>query len=312
MIRKLSIRNYGSNRRLDIDLSPHVTCITGESYRGKSWVMRAFKWLALNHPSGIRFIRWGSKLSVVQVEAENHTIIRKRGKALNTYTADERKLEAFGNDVPNKVRRVLNLSKLNFQIQQEMPHGDGPLFWFALTPGQVSKRLNRIVNLDVIDRTLGNLQSGVHKAKSVLDVCQERLQEAKEQKKALSFVKEMAEEWDEVVDFRKQAAALFMAADTLERLLNDIIKQQLILKATKHNLGEAERELEGLEILRDKIIGIDREHQELSSLLTEIEMLRRQRAEARTELYQLEREYEKALGNRCPLCHNKILKREPR
>jgi DNA repair protein SbcC/Rad50 len=302
---KLSIRNYGANERLDIDLDPHVTCITGESYRGKSWVTRAIKWTALNRPSGTRFIRWGSKQCVVRIETEKHKVVRKRGKSVNSYEVDGHPLKAFGNNVPDKVRRILNLSEINFQVQQEMPHGDGPLFWFALTTGQVSKRLNAIVNLDVIDRTLGNLQTVVHKAKATLDVCRERRKDAKEKAESLAYVEEMAGEWEEVKQAVERSETLDREADELEALLTDVSREQTSLRATKSQLDDADKDLRELESLRTTIIEVDRRHLELYLLLGEIGRLDRERGEAYEDLIVAEKEYNKALGDRCPLCGNR-------
>ncbi len=309
MIKRLSVRNFRSNKRLDIDLDPHVTCITGESYQGKSNAVRAIKWAALNRPSGTRFISWGAKQSIVTIErSDGKKVVRKRGKSINSYVVDGHTLKAFGNDVPNKVKRFLNLSEINFQIQQEIPHGDGPLFWFALTSGQVSKRLNRIVNLDVIDRTLGNLQTVIHKAKSTLDVCWERRTEAKEQAEALAFVGEMSQEWEDVQKAQKRFEDAKQDAEELEDLLSEILPLQETLKTSKQSIDGMDMDLAELETLRGTIIEVSKQQEALSLLLSEISRLERERTEALEELVQSEKDYTKALGVRCPLCHNKILK----
>ena len=300
MMDKLIIRNFGSNRRIDIDLDPHVTCLTGESYTGKSWVVRALKWLSLNRPSGTQFIYWGSKKAIVRAHFGKHTVKRVRSKAENTYYLDGRKLEAFGNNVPAHVRRVVNLSELNFQLQQEMPHGDGPLFWFALSPGQVSKRLNAIVNLDVIDRTLGNLQSGVHKAKATLDVCRQRKQEARERVESLAFVKEMASDWEGVKTAIVSAQSADDQQDRLGHLLNEAVKGRLTLDAMNFHVGEADKELQELESLRDTIIELDGRSSGLKDLLKEVERLQQERDSALEDVKEAEKAYKKALGNRCP------------
>lgn len=300
MISKLSIRDFGSNHKLDIELDPHVTCLTGESYTGKSWVLRALRWLCLNRPSGTQFIRWGSKKAVVEIQVGKHTIKRVRSKKENVYYLDGHKLEAFGNNVPALIGKILNVADLNFQLQQEMPHGDGPLFWFALTPGQVSKRLNAIVNLDVIDRTLGNLQSDVHKAKAVLDVSRQRKEDAKERVKSLSFVEEMANDWEGV---KKALTSVQEADDRQERLghlLKEAIKGRLTLDAMNFHMGEADKQLRELEALRDTIIKLDKRSRSLKSLLDDIRRLREEQVSALEDVEEAEKVYKKALGNRCP------------
>jgi len=305
VIKTLFIRNYGSNRKMDIDLDKRITCLTGESYTGKSWAVRAVKWIALNRPSGISFIRWGSKSAVVIIETDKSDVSRRRSKTDNVYIVDGTPLKAFGNDVPDKVRKILNLSDLNFQTQQEMPHGAGPLFWFALSPGEVAKRLNKIVNLDLIDRTLGNLSKLVHRAKVELDVCRERRSEARAKAESLAFVDSMVVEWEEVKVVDGKAAALENETHALDCLIQDITQQKQTVNGAKVHLRQADMDLSELEALREAIIEIRQEEKDLSQVLDEIEQLESSLIEDRKELSWAEQNYAKAMKGRCPLCGRK-------
>ena len=79
------------------------------------------------------------------------SVKRFRSKAKNHYFVDEKKLEGFDTNVPKPIADLLQMDELNFQTQHNY------LFWFTLTPGQVAKELNTIVNLDLIDTTLKTL-----------------------------------------------------------------------------------------------------------------------------------------------------------
>jgi len=305
VIKTLFIRNYGSNRKMDIDLDKRITCLTGESYTGKSWAVRAVKWIALNRPSGISFIRWGSKSAVVIIETDKSDVSRRRSKTDNVYIVDGTPLKAFGNDVPDKVRKILNLSDLNFQTQQEMPHGAGPLFWFALSPGEVAKRLNKIVNLDLIDRTLGNLSKLVHRAKVELDVCRERRSEARAKAESLAFVDAMEEEWREVKVADDRVTKLENETHALDCLIQDITQQKQMVNEAKVHLRQADMDLSELEALREAIIEIRQEEKDLSQVLDEIEQLESSLIEDRKELSWAEQNYAKAMKGRCPLCGRK-------
>jgi DNA repair ATPase RecN len=305
MISKLSIRNYKSNRRLDIILDPHVTTIVGESYQGKSNVIRGFKWVALNRPAGTHFIRWGSRQCLIRVDVDKHKIVRRRTKKDNVYLVDGHPLRAFGNDVPVSVGKILNLSTLNFQTQQEIPHGEGPLFWFALSPGQVSKRLNRIVNLEVIDRTLSNLQSASRQAHTSLEVCRERKDEAEKKAETLSFVDRMDRDWQEVRKVINKSEALQSLIDSLEEVLQEAIKQKTLIKASRFHLGESDGELREIEVLRKEIIRLDKEHDELLLLMGEIGRLEQNMENELIYLAEDEKKYKALMKGRCPLCGRK-------
>ena len=151
MLRKLVIQNFQAHEKLVIDFDAHVTTIIGPSDVGKSAVIRALRWLATNRPSGEEFIRSGTSLCTVKLYVDKHVIIRERGKTVNRYVLDDVEFKAFGTEPPAEVLKVLNLSPINFQGQHDAP------FWFTESPPEISRQLNQIVNLSIIDQTLANL-----------------------------------------------------------------------------------------------------------------------------------------------------------
>lgn len=306
MIKNLSIQNFGSNEKLDLKLDRHITCITGESYTGKSWALRALKWVVQNKPAGIRYITWDSKKASVTIKMGCHKIKRERSKIINSYYIDKTKLQAFGNNVPDSVAKMINMSSLNFQIQQELPHGDGPLFWFALTPGQVSKRLNEIVNLDLIDRILYNLQSESRTAKTTLDVCKERRKEAKEQVEKLAFVEQMKKEWRAISVLIEQTEENEKETTRVKETIDNIEKQQNIVDDMKQHMNKIENDLEELENLNQQIINTENKAQQLEDILIAVENGIQDLKQNRKELRIAKQEYKKISIVRCPKCKTKI------
>lgn len=217
MLTHLSLRNFQAHAKLDIDLDPKITVLMGESDVGKSSVIRALRWLALNTPSGSAFIRHGKKASRVTITLDAFTLVRKRGKK-NTYTLDNKLFTALGmGKVPDEVKALLQLDEVNFQTQHE------PSFWMFKTPGEVSKELNRIINLGLIDHTLGNLASELRRSRVVISLCEERLVQARERKEKLSWVEGA---------FRE-----FTALETLETTLQKRVSQASLLRqATQRGL----------------------------------------------------------------------------
>ena len=151
MLERLTIENFQAHSKLDLKLDPAVTTIVGPSDAGKSAVIRALIWLATNRPLGDSFIRDGETRARVSLLVDSRWIVRTRGKSENTYSIDGEELKAFGNEVPSEVSQLLNLSPINLQHQHDSP------FWFSETAGEVSRQLNQIVDLSIIDRTLANL-----------------------------------------------------------------------------------------------------------------------------------------------------------
>ena len=187
-IEKLTIKNFQAHKKLEVELDPHVTTIIGPSDVGKSAIIRALMWITTLHPSGTAFIREGSKQTTVNLVVDGQEILRTRSASINTYALDGKEFKAFGNDVPSDIRGLLNLSPVNFQSQHDSP------FWFCETAGEVSRQLNQIVNLEIIDRTLANLDRIGREARTQIKVVTQQLDEAKELRSTLKWAKTAEQE----------------------------------------------------------------------------------------------------------------------
>lgn len=228
-LKRLRIKNFQAHKNLEIDLDPFVTTIVGPSDVGKSAVIRAIKWLTTNRPQGEAFIQVGAKRTTIILDTEKHTIKRKKGGATNTYHLDKNDYKAFGNDVPDPITKVLNLSDINFQGQHDNP------FWFNDSAGEVSRQLNKIIDLHIIDTTLANIASELKSSrleekiiqKRVDDVIKRRqeLKPVREQDKKLKYVEALFDTWDEIT---KEAEKL-----------GKVYKEGLACKDNHKRLGEA-------------------------------------------------------------------------
>ena len=72
MINKIEIRNYSTNKKLDIEFGPNVTSLIGSSYAGKSAALRALKWNITNKPSGDNFINWDAEKTSVRITFDDN------------------------------------------------------------------------------------------------------------------------------------------------------------------------------------------------------------------------------------------------
>ncbi len=102
----------------------------------------------------------------------------------------------------------------NIQTQLE-PH-----FWLTLSPGQLAKELNRVVDLDVIDKSLKHIADQVREKRVEKRVCEERHAQAKKEVKELAWFKE----------FKRDAEAL-LALESRYGVLSDKINSAAVLIA---------------------------------------------------------------------------------
>lgn len=211
MFEKLIINNFQCHRKLVLDFDEHITTIVGSSDHGKSASLRALYYLCTNSPSGVAFIRHGASDTKIHLKLSGSSIKRHRSReSTNLYILDGKSFTALRSNVPEEIAFLLNIiPDINFQRQQDPP------FWFSKTPGEVSRELNQIINLGLIDKTLSNLASNLRQARATVSVSQDRLDKAKENRIKLRWVKEVHED---LVQLESQNSCVEELAQKLARI----------------------------------------------------------------------------------------------
>jgi exonuclease SbcC len=210
------LANFQRHARFELPLDPKITTIAGPSDVGKSSLLRALRWLALNNPQGDTFVREGSKGTTVQVRVDGHTITRKRGGSMNTYEVDGVELKAFGTGVPVSVTEILKLSETNFQDQHDAA------YWLSLSSGEVSRQLNAVVDLGVIDTAFANVGSKIRAIQQRSAVLVERVREAKARRAGLSWAPEASQAYRAVEDAQELARGLRGRRGTLNTVVEAV------------------------------------------------------------------------------------------
>jgi len=298
MLEFLRIKNFQGLEDLTIPLAQPITVIVGETDRCKSASLRALRWLATNKPAGDSFIRHGQESASVKLKIDGRTVSRRKGRE-NLYLVDGERLAAFGAGVPDPVATLLNLADESFQRQHDPP------FWFSLSPGQVSKELNRIIDLEAIDRTLANLAADSRRAKAAVEVSKDRLKAAEGERGSLAWVPEAGTDLDRLEGMearlsenREKRPVLAVAIENGETLQSTAQNagKSIVGGLTAVSLGERALETgERAGKLREIIVSIENYSQTITRLAGEIGGI--------------EGELEKGTGGRCPICGNPIKKK---
>lgn len=290
MLSSISIRDFRLHKRLDITFDPNVTTLIGKSYAGKSTVVRALRWVCLNKPAGTGVIRWGAKRAKVILNIDEHTITRIRSKTKNIYKLDDQVFHAFGNDVPQPIAKILNISETNFQGQHSLP------FWFGETAGEVSRKLNGIVNLSIIDTTLGNLASELNKSRTTVSVSKDRLTVARADKSRLSFVDELNTDWAHVGQINSAYQKQRIETEQLDSM---IVDYTLIKKIRDRVRPPTTISMENAIVQYTQII---EQMDKLDDMVGHMERLSIDVKCARQNADRLQGELDKIASRRCPLC----------
>ena len=226
MISKVQIKNFRQHKKLELEFGPGVTTIIGESTVGKSNMMRSIFWTALNKPSGDKMINWDddSDSAIVRVTVDGKKAIRKKGKIGNIYKLSGKEYEAFGTGVPPAISELFNLSETNFQNQFKYH------FWFDLTAGEVSRALNKIVNLDIIDLTLKNITSLIASDKSEIKVYEKQLKASEEKVEELSYVDDMDKDFKAIESLQSNITENARGLIVLSKLVESGSKYRATVK----------------------------------------------------------------------------------
>lgn len=193
MLEKVTLADFQAHETFTLEFDPQVTTIIGPNDVGKSTVLRALYFLCLNEQTRWdKIVRWGEEECKVLLHVDGHKIIRRRGKSVNSYTLDGKKFVSFGAKVPDPVAAVLNVSWDNFQRQLDSH------FWFGDSGGEVSKRLNEIVDLGQIDRSLSFLSGEGRRATAAVELSTERVTALEESVASLSWVEDFSKEYQKV------------------------------------------------------------------------------------------------------------------
>ena len=298
MIKSVIIRNFQSHRKTILRLHKGVNIIIGESDAGKSAIVKALRLLINNRPTGTEFITHKKKNVSVKINVDGKVVERRKGRK-NLYSIDGEEFKGFGQSVPEPVSKLLNISDVNIHQQLDTP------FLLSESPGEVARYFNRIVNLDIIDRSLTNIRNAIREEGRQLSL-------AKEEKKRLGA---SLKDYDWVKHAEDDLAKLEKTQSTVNRLskqMEDIsyviveIERALFKKKKFSKLSESRREVERLVALNKEIKKEYQEYEELALLIQKIESAVSSKKVKTKEKEKLERDLAELMPDICPLCKQEI------
>ena len=299
MFEKLNIRGFQSHKHSILKFVQGVNVIVGESDSGKSAIIRALIWLFTNRPPGNSFLTHGAKSTRVTLGADDHTLSKTKGKGKTKYEIDELSLEAMGQNIPEQMIEAICIkSEVNFMRQLDPP------FLLSESPGEVSRQLNNVASLQIIDKVLNKVNST-------------RLQTTNNYQNAIEEVEALGVELSEYKNLRQIEQKVESAEFNLqnvERLqrkclgLENIIQSLEEAEALKQNtinkntLDKAKAIIKGLEkdmVERSRIVKRTQSLYKLIEGIEDSELDQKTILSSQKELAAL---YKKLMPDECPLC----------
>lgn len=296
-LEKLRIRGFQAHDDLTVEFDPAITTIQGPTDAGKSAILRALRWLAFNRPAGDAFRRARADRTAVDLRVDGKIISRRKGSGKNIYKQDKKVFAAMGNRVPEEIAAVLNLGDLNFAGQFDPP------FWLADSPGEVSRQLNAIIDLGVIDDTLSAVAARLRRAGAAVDVSRERLAAARAERKELAWVPGFV---DKLGSLERQAVKIESKRQDC-RALATLIADAETAASTARNAGAAIQAARTAVSAGDRWAAAQRAAGKLEELISQLTDAQIIAADASTKAAAAETEFrQKTKGKKCPVCGSPI------
>lgn len=293
MIESVLLKNFQRHEKLRVDFDPHLTVLTGPTDAGKSSVLRAIKWVCTNRPGGNSFARLESGGDVsVRLKVDGTTLRRSRDGGRNLYVLGGEEYRAFGTGVPDPVVGLLNVNDLNFQGQHDAA------FFFSLPPGEVAKRLNAVVDLDLIDTTLANAAAEVRRARSGEELTKGRLEECTRKRDELSWIKEADADLKSLERIQEDTDAKRVRIAAVESLIVEVRGLDKERREASEMRKDALASLGKTEI----VISLRERLERVGSCLNEIKRLGEERCRLEKERAAAEKALSDTFKVRCPLC----------
>lgn len=298
MIERITVKNFQAHTETVLDLDK-ITVIVGPNDAGKSSLLRALRWVCLNTPRGSSFIQQGQDKASVEVTADGKKINRVKGKLANYYELDAEKLLANNGDaakVPQTVSELLNVLPESFQGQHE------GAFWLSLTGAEVSRKLNELVDLYLIDGVLSYLSTEVRSTELTKKVSKQLLEAAEKEVQDLYWVDECDAELRSLEGVQKELEEKQRQRDRLSELTRDAVQ-------TSGDIATQGRLVDDLSLLVSEMQHVALKSKEiegkkikLSSLILDVVGTRDDIDSLTIEINKLKKKIKKLTKGKCPVC----------
>lgn len=266
----LELWDFQRHEHVKVRFDPRLTVLVAPNGGGKSTLIRALRWVAFNRPLGDSVMRWGACGAKVCLTTEECKVVREKCDGVNNYRLGSGKpFDAVGTSVPDRVSKLLRLEEVNFQAQIATP------LWLTQSAAEVAREMNRVVDLEVIDRAMSFAQSKSKAITAEVKVLTGILEDAEERARSLQWVTHAERLLQLAQDRTEQARAARQRAEGMSRLVEEIqggkttlrklpdtsmIDRKIVeLRTIQAKIGGMSGLVEGIKRARSELCGIEKE-----------------------------------------------------
>jgi len=252
VINQIKIKRFQSHKETILDLCGGVNIIKGDPNSGKTPIIRGLRWLRFNRPKGFRFHSDFTKeeSTIVEVKVDGNRVGLEKDSLGAIYNLNDEKFEKFGTDIPDKIIEALNLTKLNFTNQFDLP------FLTLDSPGEVGRVLNRITRLDKVDEWVSNLTSKINGENREIRILKEQMEGLDNKLARLKYLFELEKELEKLEESQDKLVELNKRETEIKEVWNAIKELKLDIESEREWL-KVEKDLKELEEVEEKLKGLE-------------------------------------------------------
>jgi len=227
MIKTIKLNNFQRHEDSVFDFKPGINVICGKTNSGKSSVIRAIKYVAENRPSSNNFERRGAKGFEIEIEFDNGTVKRIKGKG-NKYFLNDKELNAVGTDVPEEISELLGFNEFTLQGQFDS------VKFLNDSPGKVAKYINAITKQEIIDDITKLANAEVSNINTEKNRIEKNLEDAEKQLDSLQPLVDLKGKVDRIDSRLKDYDSLVAKKEKMVSLIIEIERANKLISKYQH------------------------------------------------------------------------------
>jgi len=257
MLTEIHLTNFQAHRDRRLTFGTNVNLITGKTNAGKSSVFRAIRWLVEHKPiTGLQ--TFDEPHTEVTIASERGEVTRfKHPSEGYGYRVAGQTFVACATKQPSEVQATLGLSEINLQGQHDAP------FLLTLSPGQMAKELNRIVDLSIIDKANAMAASNATRTKGELSAMETIAEKQKAELDQIAWIPGVLAQHESLVVLMQE----LQDKQSRYTLLSD--KTQVVVELSKSLLA-LESLILGLHALADQAKALADKQNRRKAILTTV------------------------------------------
>jgi DNA repair protein SbcC/Rad50 len=278
MIECIKIHNFKSHINTALELDKGINLIVPEpgfppNNIGKTAILEAIRWLFFNRPISVfptcfNDSRESGEISTSArfndgLEVQLSKKIKKEKTISSKYISSIGEFKT-GRELPDLIKEAININEINFQNQF-----DGP-FLISSSPGQIAKEINKITNLEEVNKWNSNLTTQINSTNAQVKVLEQERKTVKKQLKKQKYLNAAKKKFNAYKKINKQITDLDKRADDIDALLDKLEEAQGKASIIENKIELKEKHIKKIENIQIKI---DKLNDQISSLLEDIDYI---------------------------------------